>query len=121
MLKSVRHPNVLELYEIFYTPTQVILVTDLATGGELYDKILELRVCAIILLCWTLLVTVGSGGTRPRSHTAASTTDASEHYVLAVRATTTGRLYGGARVQHLGPSRGRAGVSALARHRAPRH
>lgn len=50
MLKSVRHPNVLELYEIFYTPTQVILVTDLATGGELYDKILELRVCAIILL-----------------------------------------------------------------------
>ena len=35
VLKSLHHPNIIKLVEAYETPTAVLLVTELATGGEL--------------------------------------------------------------------------------------
>ncbi len=35
------HPNILKLYEYFEDKTNVYMVTELCTGGELFDKIIE--------------------------------------------------------------------------------
>jgi len=43
ILKIVCHPNVIKLYEIFETQDDVILILELITGGELFDKIIELQ------------------------------------------------------------------------------
>ncbi|XP_075925843.1 serine/threonine-protein kinase H1-like [Petromyzon marinus] len=40
VLRRVRHPNVVQLIEVFETPTRTYLVMELATGGELFDRIL---------------------------------------------------------------------------------
>ena len=38
MLKSLHHPNIIKLIEAYETPTAVLLVTELATGGELVRR-----------------------------------------------------------------------------------
>lgn len=38
---SLKHPNILSLYDYFHTEDSICLVTDLATGGELYDHIVN--------------------------------------------------------------------------------
>jgi len=43
ILKRVNHPNVIKLEEIFENPQQVQLILELITGGELFDKIVELQ------------------------------------------------------------------------------
>ncbi|KAI9100479.1 calmodulin dependent protein kinase [Phlyctochytrium arcticum] len=40
VLKRISHPNVISLCDIHETDKQVIIVTELATGGELFDRIL---------------------------------------------------------------------------------
>lgn len=35
------HPNLLTLYEVVETPTQMCLVMELVTGGDLYDYIVQ--------------------------------------------------------------------------------
>lgn len=35
------HPNILKMYEFFETSTHILLVTELATGGELFDEIIN--------------------------------------------------------------------------------
>ncbi|XP_078462924.1 serine/threonine-protein kinase H1 homolog [Lampetra fluviatilis] len=40
VLRRVRHPNVVQLIEVLETPTRTYLVMELATGGELFDRIL---------------------------------------------------------------------------------
>ena len=35
------HPNVLKLYEYFEDRKYIYLVTELCTGGELFDKIIK--------------------------------------------------------------------------------
>lgn len=39
ILSQVRHPNVTRLIEVFRSPNRVYMVMELATGGELYDRI----------------------------------------------------------------------------------
>lgn len=41
ILKKLDHPNILKLYEFFQDPKRYFLVTELCTGGELFDKISE--------------------------------------------------------------------------------
>jgi calcium-dependent protein kinase len=40
ILKSMDHPNILKLYEVFEDQKQIHLVTELCTGGELFDFII---------------------------------------------------------------------------------
>jgi len=42
ILKRVNHPNVIQLKEIIDTKNCLFIVTELVTGGELFDKIVEL-------------------------------------------------------------------------------
>jgi len=41
ILKIVRHPNVIQLFEIIETPQQLFLVTEYAAGGELFSHIVK--------------------------------------------------------------------------------
>jgi 5'-AMP-activated protein kinase catalytic alpha subunit len=41
ILKIVRHPNVVQLYEIIETQKQLYLIMEFANGGELFDFIVE--------------------------------------------------------------------------------
>lgn len=40
-LRQMEHPNILKMYEFFETDTHVYMVTELATGGELFDEIIK--------------------------------------------------------------------------------
>uniref|UniRef100_UPI00358EE693 serine/threonine-protein kinase H1-like n=1 Tax=Myxine glutinosa TaxID=7769 RepID=UPI00358EE693 len=40
VLRRVRHSNVVQLIEVFETPNRVYMVMELATGGELFDRII---------------------------------------------------------------------------------
>jgi len=42
ILKKVNHPNIIKLKEIIDTKNALFIVTELVTGGELFDKIVEL-------------------------------------------------------------------------------
>jgi serine/threonine protein kinase len=33
------HPNILKMYEFFYTMTHILIVTELVQGGELFDEL----------------------------------------------------------------------------------
>ena len=41
ILKQLDHPNILKLYEFFQDQKRYFLVTELCSGGELFDKIAE--------------------------------------------------------------------------------
>ena len=41
ILKNLNHPNILRLYEIYETPSKIILVTEMCDGIELFDEIME--------------------------------------------------------------------------------
>lgn len=42
MLRSIDHPHVLRVYEMFEDDTACYIVTELMEGGELYDRVIEL-------------------------------------------------------------------------------
>eukprot|EP00019_Armaparvus_languidus_P005841 CAMPEP_0168599418 /NCGR_PEP_ID=MMETSP0420-20121227/12059_1 /TAXON_ID=498008 /ORGANISM="Pessonella sp." /LENGTH=359 /DNA_ID=CAMNT_0008637079 /DNA_START=29 /DNA_END=1105 /DNA_ORIENTATION=+ len=42
VMRKLRHKHVLQLREVFEYPNQVIMVTELVPGGELFDKIVEI-------------------------------------------------------------------------------
>jgi len=39
ILKTLKHPNIIGIHEVFETDTTLYLVLELVTGGELFDKI----------------------------------------------------------------------------------
>lgn len=41
ILKMIRHPNIIQLYEIIETPKQLYLIMEYANGGELFDYIVK--------------------------------------------------------------------------------
>jgi calcium-dependent protein kinase len=41
ILQELDHPNILKLYEYFQDPKNVYLITEMCSGGELFDKIVE--------------------------------------------------------------------------------
>ena len=41
LLREVHHPHIIELYDIYEDAFYLHLVTELCTGGELYDKVIE--------------------------------------------------------------------------------
>ena len=41
ILKKIRHPNIIQLYEIIETPRQLYLIMEYASGGEVFDYIVS--------------------------------------------------------------------------------
>ncbi len=41
LLKEVNHPHIITLFDVYEDDTSIHLVTELCTGGELYDKVIE--------------------------------------------------------------------------------
>lgn len=41
ILKKVRHPNVIQLYEIIETETELYLIMEYCSNGELFDYIVK--------------------------------------------------------------------------------
>lgn len=41
ILKNLDHPNIVKLYEVFEDNRYIYLVTELCTGGELFDEIIN--------------------------------------------------------------------------------
>jgi calcium-dependent protein kinase len=41
LLKAVNHPHIIQLYDVYEDEINIHLVTELCTGGELYDRVIE--------------------------------------------------------------------------------
>lgn len=56
ILKQVNHPNIIKLYQVFEDSRNLHLVTELCTGGELFDRIIDrghyTEADAAVLVCF---------------------------------------------------------------------
>ena len=43
ILKSLDHPNIIKVYEFFKTEKYIYIIEELCTGGELFDKIVDVK------------------------------------------------------------------------------
>lgn len=39
-MQDLDHPNILKMFELYEDPKRIYLVTELCTGGELYDELI---------------------------------------------------------------------------------
>lgn len=44
IMSSVRHPNIIHIYEVFENKEKMVLVMEYAAGGELYDYLSQRKV-----------------------------------------------------------------------------
>jgi serine/threonine protein kinase len=54
-LKGLRHPNIIQLHDVFQTKRFICIVTEYATGGDLFDFI-KTQVCLWVMQLLVLLV-----------------------------------------------------------------
>lgn len=40
-MKSLNHPNIIRLFQVIDTPSDIFLVMELATGGDIFERILK--------------------------------------------------------------------------------
>lgn len=52
ILKVLRHPNLIQLYEIIETSKQLYLIMEMADGGELFDYIVSWNWLTERQACW---------------------------------------------------------------------
>jgi serine/threonine protein kinase len=43
ILKTLKHPHIIELHEMIETPQSIYLIMEFAAGGELFNYIIEKR------------------------------------------------------------------------------
>ena len=43
ILKALDHPNIMKVYEYYNSPKELDIITELCTGGELFNKIVKVR------------------------------------------------------------------------------
>lgn len=60
ILQRIDHPNVLKLYEYFEDAKNFYLVTELCSGGELFDKIVENEFFTEYQAAWIFKQILGS-------------------------------------------------------------
>jgi len=41
VLRRLKHPNIIRLYDVYKTKANIYIVTELATGGELFERLLD--------------------------------------------------------------------------------
>ena len=51
ILKLIKHPNIIQLYEINETPKQLYLIIEYANEGELYDYIVKKTWIDVVKFC----------------------------------------------------------------------
>ena len=67
ILKLIRHPHIIQLYEIIETPKQLYLIMEFACGGELFDYIVascrvkEREAVRVVLFYFILCFEASSG------------------------------------------------------------
>ena len=51
VLKSLDHPNIIKVYEFFTSAKYIFIISELCTGGELFDKIVENKYFSETVAC----------------------------------------------------------------------
>ena len=51
ILKSLDHPNIIKVYEFFKTEKYIYIINELCTGGELFDKIVQVKYFSEAVAC----------------------------------------------------------------------
>ena len=51
ILKTLDHPNIIKVYEFFKTEKYIYIINELCTGGELFDRIVDVKYFSEIVAC----------------------------------------------------------------------
>ena len=61
ILKLFRHPHIIKLYEVITTPTDIFMIMEFVSGGELFDYIGKSHSVRMDLVCVCVCVGVCGG------------------------------------------------------------
>ena len=51
ILKNLDHPNIIKVYEFYSSEKYVYIINELCTGGELFDKIVDVKYFSESVAC----------------------------------------------------------------------